>query len=91
MPGISFDPRGHVRPFVAKAGIVMSKFTDLLCMDAFARTRGCGLHPKLREAIEVDLRWHSKAASPVVPVPDPLPDNVILLAEQRDIKALGPS
>ena len=90
-PGISFDPRGHMRPFVAKAGIAMSHLADLLRIDAFARAHGCGLNPKLRETIEADLRWHSQAASPDVPVPDRLPDTVISLAEQRDIKALGPS
>lgn len=42
--------------------------TNLLATDALAQRFGCGLNPKLRQAIEADLRFPAKAA---VPRPDP--------------------
>ncbi|MEM6656899.1 MAG: hypothetical protein AAF496_08365 [Pseudomonadota bacterium] len=37
---------------------------DLLAMDAVASRYGCALKPKLRQAIETDLRFPAHAASP---------------------------
>lgn len=52
---------------------------DLLAMDAVASRHGCALKPKLRQAIEADLSFPIRAASPrpETPVdPDTLPHNV---------------
>ena len=62
---------------------IMTFFTDLLRMDDVAHPYGCGLHPKLRVALEADLLWPSKAAAtvPTHPVaPCQLPENVIQLS-----------
>ncbi|MEL7213144.1 MAG: hypothetical protein AAGK92_10810 [Pseudomonadota bacterium] len=61
----------------------MSKtLTDLRGMDELSSRYGCGLNPKLKAAIEADLRFPAKAAAPL-PRPDdtagPLPENVIRL------------
>jgi len=37
---------------------------NLLSMGAHARDYGCGLNPRLRNAIEADLRFPSRAAGP---------------------------
>ena len=37
---------------------------DLLAMDSLARRYGCGLNPRLRVAVEADLRFPARAASP---------------------------
>ncbi|MEL6100318.1 MAG: hypothetical protein AAFR68_03285 [Pseudomonadota bacterium] len=64
----------------------MTILTDLLRMDDVARPYGSGLHPKLRAALEADLRWPSKAAVPVPSDPVDLtemPENVVSLAERQ--------
>lgn len=66
-------------PAQMKAGCLMSLFTNLLRMDALAQSYGCGLHPKLRAAIEADTRWPSKAASPAHFEGAPLPEEVTRL------------
>ncbi len=38
--------------------------TDLLAMDTVASRYGCALKPKLRQAIEADIRFPVHAASP---------------------------
>ena len=60
----------------------MTILTNLLRIDALARTHGCGLNPKLRDALAADLRWPSKAASPVPAQPigaADLPENAVPL------------
>lgn len=55
---------------------------DLLAMDAVASRHGCALKPKLRQAIEADLRFPSHAASPRPETPvdeSNLPENVCTL------------
>ncbi|MBV7407902.1 hypothetical protein [Maritimibacter sp. DP1N21-5] len=42
----------------------MTILTDLLAMDALASRYGCGINPRLKAAIETDLRFPAKAASP---------------------------
>lgn len=57
---------------------------DLLAMDATAQRFGGGLNPKLRAALEADLRYPSRAAvTPPRPedMADPLPANVTRLAD----------
>ena len=61
----------------------MTDLINLLRLDDIARPYGCGLHPKLRVALEADVRWPSKAAAsvPTGPVdPHRLPENVGSLA-----------
>ena len=58
--------------------------TDLLAMDATAQRFGCGLNPRLRAALEADLRYPSRAAvAPPRPadMAGPLPANVTRLAD----------
>lgn len=43
----------------------------LLAMDDMAARHGCGLNPKLRAALEADLRFPAKAASPCPADTDP--------------------
>lgn len=55
---------------------------DLLAADGLAQKFGCGLNPKLREAIETSLRFPAVAAGPApapIPVEAELPDGVIRL------------
>ena len=42
----------------------MSIILDLMRIDAVARAHGCGLHPRLRAAMQADQSWPGKAASP---------------------------
>lgn len=54
-------------------------FSDLLAMDKVARQYGCALKPALRAAMESDLRFPARAASPMPgePLSDAeLPTNV---------------
>ncbi|MEM6467084.1 MAG: hypothetical protein AAF679_11355 [Pseudomonadota bacterium] len=56
----------------------MNTFINLLRMDQLASRHGCGLHPKFRVAIEAELAWPAKAASPETEVvADELPENVV--------------
>ncbi|MEL6919870.1 MAG: hypothetical protein AAFO77_02440 [Pseudomonadota bacterium] len=57
----------------------MNILNDLLNMDVVARTHGCGLHPRLRQAIDADLRWPVKAASPRAAVATSMGENVVTL------------
>ncbi|WP_299605446.1 hypothetical protein [uncultured Tateyamaria sp.] len=57
----------------------MTLFTNLLRMDALTQPYGCGLHPKLRAAIEADTRWPSKATSPAPVEGAQLPEGVTRL------------
>lgn len=61
----------------------MSKtLTDLLAVDALSNRYGCGLNPKLKQAITADLQFPAKAASPLPRAADgtgPLPENVTRL------------
>ncbi|WP_120631294.1 hypothetical protein [Ruegeria sp. EL01] len=53
--------------------------TDLLAADAVASRYGCALKPKLRQAIEADLGFPARAASPRPEAPIAecdLPENV---------------
>lgn len=63
---------------------------NLLAMDAIASRHGCALKPKLRQAIEADLSFPVRAASPrpETPVdPNNLPQNVHpLVAKALDTK-----
>ncbi|MEQ8429777.1 MAG: hypothetical protein RLN94_15110 [Roseovarius sp.] len=62
--------------------------TDLLAMDATARRFGCGLNPRLRAAIEADLRYPSRAAAaPPRPaaMAGPLPANVTRLVDRSPL------
>ncbi|MEQ3710435.1 MAG: hypothetical protein ABNH38_17635 [Tateyamaria sp.] len=62
----------------------MNTFINLLRMDEIACRHGCGLHPRLRVAIEADLAWPTKAASPESEVVEgELPENVVRF-EPRD-------
>jgi hypothetical protein len=57
-------------------------FADLLAMDAVAQKAGCGLKPELRAAMEANLRFPVKAASPTPQAEDmagSLPHNVVRL------------
>jgi len=59
---------------------------DLLGMDANARRFGCGMNPRLRAAIETELRFPARAAGPAPraeDTADPLPDNVTRLCADR--------
>lgn len=53
---------------------------SLLALDAVGRRAGCGLCPRLRDAIEVGLRIPALSSGPVVPLPGDgsLPDGVVL-------------
>ena len=56
---------------------------DLLAMDAVASRHGCALKPKLRAAIEADLRFpaHATAPRPETELTvDELPENVLSLS-----------
>lgn len=56
----------------------MTTFLNLLRMDELACRHGCGLHPRLRVAIEANLAWPTKAASPdSEDVDGELPENVV--------------
>jgi len=60
-----------------------STLSDLLAMDGLASKHGCALNPRLKQAIEADLRFPAKAASPQLQHPLPteaFPDNVMPLA-----------
>lgn len=50
---------------------------DLLAMDAFAQRTGVGLNPRLRAAIEADVRFPAKRAGPIPEVaPEDLPEEI---------------
>ncbi|MDX8354796.1 hypothetical protein [Cognatiyoonia sp. IB215182] len=50
---------------------------DLLAMDAFAQRTGVGLNPRLRTAIEADVRFPAKRAGPIPEIaPDDLPEDI---------------
>ncbi|MEJ8560488.1 hypothetical protein QTO30_04085 [Yoonia sp. GPGPB17] len=52
-------------------------FKDLLAMDQLAQKTGAGLNPRLREAIEADLHFHTRRAGPDPEVaPEDLPEEV---------------
>jgi hypothetical protein len=59
---------------------------NLLAIDAKSAKFGCALKPELRAALEADLRFPARAASPLPSEDDmqgPLPDNVNRLADAR--------
>lgn len=52
-------------------------FSHLLAVDSVARVAGVGLNPRLREAIEAELRFPAKSSGPVHAVEaNELPDDV---------------
>ena len=60
--------------------------TDLLAIDRIASRHGCGLNPKLKQAIETDLRVPAAAASPMPDESDlqgRLPANVTRLTPKQ--------
>ena len=60
---------------------------DLLAMDTLAHRFGCGLNPALRRALETDVRFPSRAASPPATpaqMQAPLPANAIRLSDHND-------
>ncbi|MDX8350408.1 hypothetical protein SLH49_20660 [Cognatiyoonia sp. IB215446] len=55
---------------------------DLLAMDAFAQRTGVGLNPRLRAAIEADIRFPAKRAGPIPEIaPDDLPEDIALFRQ----------
>lgn len=60
-------------------------FRDLLAMDHLAQKTGAGLNPRLREAIESDLRFHTRRAGPNPEVaPEDLPDEVAIFHNPQE-------
>lgn len=74
-----------MQPFLE--GLQMSKtLSDLLAIDGMASRYGCGLNPKLKQAIQADLRFPAAAASPLPDESDlkgPLPANVTRLTPKH--------
>ncbi|WP_299408758.1 hypothetical protein [uncultured Roseobacter sp.] len=59
---------------------------NLLALDHMSRRYGCGLNPALRTAVERDLLFPAKAASPPsspLPPNAPLPERVVRLPQNE--------